>query len=54
MIIASGHTGNIDIDNLLKEGAVGFLQKPYRRRDLIRTLRRLLPAAEGSAMRRNH
>ncbi len=38
VIVSSGYSHDRDADDLLKEGAAGFVQKPYRMADLIRVV----------------
>ncbi len=38
VLVASGYSADGDVEKLMRAGACGFLQKPYRRRVLVRTL----------------
>lgn len=38
VIVSSGYSHDRDADHLLEQGAVGFVQKPYRRSDLLRAV----------------
>ena len=39
VIISSGHSHDNDADDLLKQGAVAFVQKPYRIADLMQAVK---------------
>ncbi|MBN1614563.1 MAG: PAS domain S-box protein [Deltaproteobacteria bacterium] len=42
VVIASGYAANIKKSDLLKNGAAGFVQKPYHLHDLLREIRRVI------------
>jgi DNA-binding NtrC family response regulator len=42
VVIASGYASNVKKNELLKNGAVGFVQKPYHLQDLLREIRRVI------------
>ncbi|MEK6743156.1 MAG: hypothetical protein AABZ15_06090 [Nitrospirota bacterium] len=42
MIIASGYDQERDANDLLKEGAVAFVQKPYRLASLVGTVQEVI------------
>jgi len=42
VLLSSGYVSQEEVDDLLKNGASGFLQKPHRIRDIALELRRIL------------
>ncbi len=42
VIVSSGYSHDRDADDLLKQGAAGFVQKPYRMADLVKTVGNVL------------
>jgi DNA-binding NarL/FixJ family response regulator len=42
VIVSSGYSHDRDADDLLKQGAAGFVQKPYRMADLVKTVGEVL------------
>jgi DNA-binding NtrC family response regulator len=47
VIISSGYSQEWDADDLLKEGALGFVQKPYRLASLVGTVGEVLEKKES-------
>jgi DNA-binding NtrC family response regulator len=47
VIISSGYCQERDADDLLKEGALGFVQKPYRLASLVGTVGEVLEKKES-------
>jgi CheY-like chemotaxis protein len=45
VVIASGYAASIKKSDILKNGAAGFVQKPYHLQDLLREIRRVIDAA---------
>ena len=50
VLIATGYAKHGDVDALLNEGAVGYLGKPYDRRELERAVRQALHLAHSASM----
>lgn len=42
IVVSSGYSHDRDADYLLEQGAVGFVQKPYRRPDLLRAVEEVM------------
>jgi len=42
VVIASGYATNVQKNEILRNGAAGFIQKPYRLQDLLREIRRII------------
>ena len=45
VVFSSGHTMNSDADQLFAAGAEGFVAKPYRPEELVKTIRQVLDDA---------
>jgi DNA-binding NarL/FixJ family response regulator len=50
VLIASGFAKHGDVDALLSAGAVGYLGKPYDRRELYSAIRQALNLAQSSSV----
>jgi CheY-like chemotaxis protein len=50
VLIATGYAKHGDVDALLNEGAVGYLGKPYDRRELERAVKQALHLAHSASM----
>ncbi|MCK4765667.1 MAG: response regulator [Candidatus Aminicenantes bacterium] len=42
VIIAGGYTADSSAEEMLEKGAVGFIEKPFEIKELLKTIRRVL------------
>ncbi len=52
VIVSSGYSHDRDADDLLKQGAAGFVQKPYRIQELVKVVGKVIENREGEKLGR--
>ena len=50
IIVSSGYSSDRDADELLKQGAAGFVKKPYRMAELVKVVGEVIERHEGERL----